>query len=122
MKLRLASVLALLWLLPGPAMAWGPEGHEIVAAIAAANLTPAASARVAALLGPPPAMVLESNWADEIRDDRPDTAAWHYVNVELGSLGYDAERDCPDNNCVVAQLARDMAVLGDARATRDARI
>jgi hypothetical protein len=117
-------IFVILWVLlrPVPAFAWGPEGHEIVAAIAAANLTPAARAQVTALLGPPPMMVLESNWADEIRADRPETSAWHYVNVELGSLGYDARRDCPGGDCVVAQIARDMAVLGDVHAARVARI
>src|ERR1700760_935265 len=99
MKLRLMIAI---WLgLSAPALAWGPEGHEIVAAIADANLTPAAHAQVAALLGPAPMLILESNWADEIRADRPETSSWHYVNIELGSPGFDRARDCPDGACVV---------------------
>lgn len=120
MTLRL--ILAL-WLgFCAPAFAWGPEGHEIVAAIAAANLTPAATAKVTALLGPAPMMILDSNWADEIRADRPETSAWHYVNVELGSGAYDARRDCPGGDCVVAQIVRDEGALGDPRAPRAAKI
>ena len=116
MKLR---AILLLWLgLCTPAFAWGPEGHEIVAAIAAAKLTPAAAAKVKALLGPPPMMILESNWADEIRADRPQTSSWHYVNIELGSLGYDARRDCAAGDCVVAQIEKDIRMLSDARASR----
>jgi hypothetical protein len=34
----------------GPAYAWGPEGHAIVAEIAEARLTPAASSQIAELL------------------------------------------------------------------------
>ena len=120
MKTILAFFGLLFW--PLPALAWGPEGHEIVAAIAAANLTPAAGAQVTALLGPPPMMVLDSDWADEIRADRPETSAWHYVNVELGSAGYDPKRDCPDGACVVGQIEKDTRILGDARAPRAARI
>ena len=39
------------WCFPHPPMAWGPEGHEIVARIAADNLTPAAHLRMSQLLG-----------------------------------------------------------------------
>ena len=120
MKLRTVLVL---WLgLCAPAFAWGPEGHEIVAAIAAANVTPVARAKVAALLGPPPMMILESDWADEIRADRPETSSWHYVNVELDSSGYDARRDCPAGACVVAQINKDAGMLSDPRTPRAARI
>ena len=63
-------------------------------------------------------MVLDSDWADEIRADRPETSAWHYVNVELGSAGYDPKRDCPDGICVVAQIEKDTRILGDAKAPR----
>ncbi|HWY62623.1 MAG TPA: S1/P1 nuclease [Rhizomicrobium sp.] len=115
---RLPSLLAvLLFLVPaGPALAWAPEGHQVVAAIALQELTPAARARVAALLGGEVMMVLDSSWADEIRQQRPETTSWHYVNIEIGSGGYDARRDCGDGACVVAQIARDKRILADPRA------
>jgi S1/P1 Nuclease len=111
-----------LFLLAGPALAWAPEGHQVVAAIALRELTPMARARVAALLGAETVMVLDASWADEIRDQRPETTNWHYVNIELGSGGYDAARDCADGNCVVAQIERDRRILSDPNAARAAKI
>lgn len=108
----------------GPAYAWGPQGHEIVARIAADNLTPSAHLRISQLLGgdAPALMVLDSNWADEIRADRPQTVSWHFVNIEIGAKGYDPRRDCANDNCVVAQIGRDMAVLRDRQASHAARL
>ena len=95
---------------PGPG---APEGHEIIARIAADNLTPSAHLRISQLLGgdAPALMVLDANWADEIRTDRPQTVPWHFVNIEIGSKGYDPRRDCPHDDCVVAQIDHDVAVL-----------
>ena len=76
-------------------MAWGAEGHEIVALIALRELTPAARSQVARLLGGDAMMVHDANWADEIRDQRRDTGPWHYVDIPLDAPGYDARRDCP---------------------------
>lgn len=106
---------------PGPALAWGPEGHDVVATLAAANLTPAARSQVSALLGGDTMIVLDANWADEIRDDRQQTAPWHYVNIPLNAPGYDPRRDCADGQCVVAQIQRNEAVLADRRAPKAAR-
>src|SRR5882757_7230325 len=106
---------------PSPALAWGAEGHEIVAAIAARELTPAARARAARLLGGEAMLVLDSNWADEIRDQRRDTGRWHFVDIPLTAPGYDPRRDCPDRACVVAQIENDMRILGDRRLSDGAR-
>ena len=113
----------LCFLLPAPALAWGPEGHEVVAHVAAMNLTPKARAEVATLLGgeAEAAMAIASNWADEVRDARPETAKWHYVNLEIdGDLQYVAARDCIAGNCAVAQILRDEAILksNDAAAVK----
>ncbi len=107
-----------------PAFAWAPLGHQVVAAIAVRHLTPAARTQVAALLGGEAGamMVLDSSWADEIRGDRPDTGAWHYVNIEIGSGGYNAARDCSGGDCVVAQIDRDAGILSDRRASRTAKV
>jgi hypothetical protein len=79
---------------------------------------------IAQLLGgdPQPVMVLESNWADEIRSDRPETTAWHFVNIEIGSKGYNQRRDCPRDNCVVRQIEREIGLLRDPRSSREARL
>lgn len=104
-----------------PAAAWGPEGHLVIAAIAQAHLTAAARAKVAALLGGDNLVVLDSDWADEIRDQRPETAAWHYVNIPLAAVAYDPRRDCRGGDCVVAQIERDERILANARAGASAR-
>jgi len=111
----------LLILFPAPAFAWGAEGHEVVALIAARELTPAARAQVAHLLGSEAMLVQDANWADEIKDQRRDTGPWHYVDIPLGSPGYDARRDCPQRGCVVAQIENDLRVLGDRRMGDGAR-
>jgi nuclease S1 len=117
-------LLLCLLVFSAPAYAWGPQGHEIVARIAADNLTPSAHLRISQLLGgdAPALMVLDSNWADEIRADRPETVGWHFVNIEIGAKGYDPRRDCANDNCVVAQIGRDMAVLRDRQASHSARL
>jgi hypothetical protein len=70
-------------------------------------------AHVEALLGSPAAdsLASASMWADEIRPVRHETAPWHYVNIELETAGYVAARDCPNSDCVVAQIDRDKTIL-----------
>ena len=118
-KFQLLAVLAAL--APSPAQAWGPQGHEIVAQIALGDLTPAARNRVARLLGGPAMMVHDSNWADEVRDQRRDTAAWHYVDIPLAAPGYDPRRDCRNQDCVVAQIENDLRVLSNPRLSDSVR-
>jgi hypothetical protein len=101
----------------GPVTAWGPEGHAIISHIAAARLSAEARQQLIALLGSPSAetMAAGANWADEVRRDRPMTAPWHYVNIELGSGGYMSSRDCADGACVVAQIKADSELLASGR-------
>lgn len=86
-----------------------------MAHIAARELSPTARAQVQDLLGGDAenAMVQASTWADEIRNQRPPTAPWHFVDIPIGSTGYDARRDCPRGDCVVAQIERDERILAD---------
>jgi hypothetical protein len=102
-------------LVASPAWAWGPQGHEIVAAVALRELTPTARAEVSHLLGTVPMMVHEASWADEIREARPETGAWHYVDIPLAASGYSAARDCARGDCVVAQIDRDVRALSNHR-------
>lgn len=124
MRVFLRFLLPFLLVISAPAQAWGPLGHEIVARIAADNLTPSAHLRISQLLGgdAPALMVLDSNWADEVRADRPQTVPWHFVNIEIGSKGYDARRDCARDDCVVRQISREIGLLRDPRAPRPARL
>jgi hypothetical protein len=78
-----------------PASGWGCEGHQIVALIARAHLTPAAYAALDRLLAEYPAdaalnhycksddaMVDTAAWADEVRNAEKN-GNWHYVNIPL---------------------------------------
>lgn len=117
-RLLLASLLSVMTsaLIIGPALAWGPVGHAIIAEIAEARLTPAAAQAVAQLLSQDGAQHLDqiASWADAIRPSHPETGPWHFVDIPLSAQGYNAARDCPGGNCVVEQIQRWGAVLGDA--------
>jgi hypothetical protein len=109
MFVRRLALLALLILQPLPALAWGPKGHEIIAQIAEDHLTPEARQIVWAMLDGA-SLASVSNWADEIRLSRPETARWHYVNFAEGTEDYVPARDCADKlgqgDCVIAAIGR----------------
>ena len=108
---------------PSSAWAWGNEGHQIIALIAADRLTTAARAEVADLLGGDarPTMANASTWADYIRPARPESAPWHYVNIEITASGYNAATDCPAENCVVAQVEKDARIVADHKLAKPVR-
>jgi len=81
--LLLLLVLALA--LSSPALAWSRFGHEVIGHLAERDLSPAARAGVAELLGEQ-SLAEVSGWADEVRPDRPETAPLHYVNGPLDQL------------------------------------
>ena len=58
-------------------------------------------------------MTVASTWADEIRPQRPETAPWHFVDIPVGSAGYNPRRDCPRGDCVVAQIEREQRMVAD---------
>jgi hypothetical protein len=103
--------------------AWGPAGHEVVVRIALSRMTPEAKAFVLDMLGGEDP-VAASNWADQIRRDRPETYNWHFVNIPYGAERYDAARDCretPAGDCVIAEIARARRVLRDSSRSPAAR-
>jgi hypothetical protein len=119
----LAAVLAASAL--GPAFAWGPDGHSIVAEIAERRLSAATRAQVEALLGRGHSLASEGSWADDVRPARPETFNWHFVDIPLDEKAYDAARDCPatpKGDCIVAELARVREQLrcGDVATRREA--
>ena len=86
-----------------PARAWGDDGHQIVAAIARAYLTPAAKKRVDALLKADldpltePKIGPAATWADRYREANIDgsrlaTRQWHFADIELSAP--DLHRAC----------------------------
>jgi len=116
----LALGLLALWGNP-PARAWGSQGHQVVARLAEQQLTPGARAAVQRLLSLEPEAKLWTiaNWADTTRG--LENGRWHYVNLPRGNCQYNAERDCPQGQCVVAAIERQSAVLASP-ASDDERL
>ena len=105
--IALASVLTCA--LAAPALAWGPDGHSIVAEIAQQRLSEPAARLIQNLLkGRSLASI--ASWADDHRASHPETANWHFVDIPLEAATYDAARDCqPDEqngDCIIAKLTR----------------
>src|ERR1035437_5839895 len=85
---RLASLTLSFLLAVVPAWPWGREGHRVVALIAAKNLSAAARAKAAAILGTndaglDAAMAAAATWPDEINKPATGTANWHFVDVPV---------------------------------------
>jgi S1/P1 Nuclease len=127
---RSLGCLALLGLLVPPALAWGPQGHRTVGAIADRLLTPEARAVVVQLLAadldqfgsPSGRTTLEavSVWADEIRGTAADEPRWHYDDAPVcGNAS--REQYCRGGQCNSAQLERLTRVLAEPEAPLRAR-
>lgn len=107
--------------------AWSTLGHRLVGAIAERHLTPRTEAQVRWLLQgePDPTLAGVAYWADALRANDPErfkaTSRWHYINAQGGGCDFDLVRDCPDGDCVVAQIAKQRAILADAAQPRAAR-
>jgi hypothetical protein len=85
---------------PRPALAWGDEGHRVVALVAQSFLDPDVRKRVTALLAAdtdpltPHDIANAATWADKFRDanidnSRQRTRQWHFVDIELAAPNFD---------------------------------
>lgn len=77
-----------------PGWSWGREGHRLTALVAEQYLTPEAKQQIVHLLGKD-SLVDIAPWADEYRQDHPETGPWHYVDVPKSQAQFDRKRDCP---------------------------
>jgi hypothetical protein len=126
--------------LPAPALAWGCQGHQVIALLAEKHLTPHALAMANEILAAYPidpdlsryckeggidAMADASTWPDDVRLLRPQTPPWHYVDIPLGTTHREVEKFCdPKEGCVTRAIADEIAVLrstdADAQKRADA--
>lgn len=123
-RARAASLLFALACSP-LALAWGPQGHRTVGAIADRLLTPRTQAAVAQLLAgdldkygrPSGRTSLEavSVWADEIYGTPAAHARWHYDNAPVCGRATPAGV-CRDGECGSEQLKGLLRVMADRRA------
>jgi hypothetical protein len=85
--IRLATtlILAIVLVLPHPALAWGKLGHRVVGGIADSHLTAKARAALKKLLGNE-SLAMAASWADFIKSDRAYDylGPWHYINLPKG--------------------------------------
>jgi hypothetical protein len=104
-----------------PAFGWWAESHQIIAAIATQRLNPKAKAAIAAVL--PEGQTLESiaPWADDIKKERKETSAWHYINIPPDAPEGDWTRYCPEKRCVAAAIRETEGVLRNTVAPRAQR-
>lgn len=108
-----------------PAYGWWETGHQVVARIAAAHLTPAARIRLARILdvsdtpdAVSSALAKASTWADETKN-QTGTGAWHYIDLTLQDSEADIGKRCPQNNCAPARIRLFAAQLS-SRSTASA--
>ncbi len=99
---------------PGTCWAWGSDGHQITAYIAADHLTPAARRHVAQILGVAdnPTAVADAMARAAVRPDlefrttAPETIEWHYINLCRQDTPAEEQARCPDGACLTAQIDR----------------
>ena len=124
--MRFFLLLALLQIgIVQPALAWGPEGHSIVAEIAQRHLTPKAAAQVRQIMGKDASLASLSSWADDYRALHIETSRWHFVDIPIDAQGYDEARDCastPQGDCIVHEIARNLHDLEDAASSAQQRL
>ena len=123
-----ALVVALL--ATAPVHGWGPQGHRLVALVAANHLTPLAQRNVRWLLDDQ-SLAAVSTWADAYLQGNNQTSFWHYVNIPPDAARYDRDRDCPRQpgvsvggrgdawrDCVVERIRYNLERLADESLDR----
>jgi hypothetical protein len=117
MKFSTQTVAVALLTLPTFALAWGREGHQIVAAIAESRLTEKTQAEVRRILEGD-SMSAVSVWSDVVRPQRRETAPWHYVNIHINEDVMDPN-NCPGGDCVTTIISDLEALLRRADTLSD---
>jgi hypothetical protein len=116
----MGRALWLLWLMAAPALAWGPNGHRIVARIAENHLSEEARRAVTVILGPE-TLAHVAVWADDIRSEPAwsKAAPWHYISIDDKETLETTAR-APEGD-VLSAMQQMEATLRDAKADPRAR-
>ncbi|MGY6554280.1 MAG: S1/P1 nuclease [Wenzhouxiangella sp.] len=113
---RLFSLLGLIFLLlsASPAQAWSRFGHEVAGHLAYHDLSPAARAAVADLLGEE-TLASVGSWADQVRSERPETAPMHFMNGPIDVLvPSEADFTVPQGNVYSAILGYSQMLVDES--------
>ena len=119
-------------ILPAPALAWGCEGHQVIALLAEKHLTPHALAMAKKILAEGPIdpslsryckaggtdpLADAATWADDFRTQHLETGPWHYIDIPLGATRRDVEKFCdPKESCVTRAITDQLAILRSSQA------
>jgi nuclease S1 len=120
-----------------PAGAWGDLGHNVTALVAYRHLLPQARAHLDALLASDtdpltaPDFAARATWADKYRNAHRETAAWHFVDIEIDQPDLDgacfgfpplekgqAASQGPAQDCVANKIDEFTAELADPGTAR----
>jgi hypothetical protein len=131
-----ASVLA-----PASCAAWGDLGHRVTALIAYRHLTAPARSALDALLASDgdtltaPDFASRATWADKYRNAHRETAAWHFVDIEIdhpdldeACFGYPKLGDATlaslgtPQDCIVNKIDEFIAELGNSATPAPERL
>lgn len=100
-------------------ISWGRTGHSTIGLIAANHLTAEANAGISALLGNE-TLADVASWADDNRS--PETAPWHFINVEPGLSFEDFKQQVEGKTDVYTALVKEEGILADQAAGREDRV
>ena len=89
----------------------GPVGHRITAQIAEKRLNPQTRKRLELLAGKGSTLASLANWADGIREERPETVRWHYINIPPDATELDLDRDCPGADCITVKAREFLGIV-----------
>jgi len=98
-------VLFGLWSLTGSTyvLAWGQDGHSIIAEVAQRRLSPKVRDIVDRLLNHA-SLASVASWADDVKfTTHKKTKSWHFVGIPLSRSTYDPAKDCADG-CIISAL------------------
>jgi len=105
------------------AWAWGNDGHQIVARIAALNLTPKARRHVSQLLGVSSspiavadAMARAALWPDTyLKNHAPKSKPWHFIDICRGADASNLGPFCPGGGCITKRIEEYRANISHGR-------
>ena len=107
-RLMIVSVLIGALVLPQPVLAWGQQGHRIVARIAAKRLLQSTRDKLRIILGVSDAalenaMASAAVWPDLLDRQATGTSKWHFINVPI-SAPFSTAGACDGGDCVIGQI------------------
>jgi hypothetical protein len=125
MILQFTLLLTAIAGLPLTGSLWGGDGHRLVCEVAWRHLTPEARRLVNGLRAGESGTFAEScTWADEVRDQRPATYHYHFINIPPGTRGMSMQRDCgdPAKRCAPWAIKYYAVILADSAKGRGQRL